>query len=203
MYVFWGEAYTYKTCGTKSLKCTICDQSKDCHHRLINGWFNALFIPIYPYGAIAEYLECPECYNTYPIEYGVAGSPAPKSSELQRAVLRVILCCLASFGPTSTNKRIAAKMYREVGKNDLENDLMADMDESEEAEDPLYGFLKELSYSLNLIGKMKIAQISAELIYRCGGSRSTKGKSRLYFTVKSLSLPITLTHELMRNYWKR
>jgi hypothetical protein len=66
--IIWGTSSREKLMGTGDFHCPQCQAQRPFNHHKIQRYFTLYFIPLFPVGTIAEYVDCIGCRGQFQMQ---------------------------------------------------------------------------------------------------------------------------------------
>lgn len=107
MLIIWGSKGVVQNLGTGTFHCPAEGIDRRYRHQRARRWFTLFFIPLFPTGTLAEYVECSSCSTTYYMSVLDAPTVADMGDALSRAV-RAVAAAVATIDEPMTPPQEAA-----------------------------------------------------------------------------------------------
>lgn len=118
MFIIWGSRNRERKINNGNFNCPDCGARRQYEHKQVKSWFTLYWIPIFPTGTLAEYIQCNTCSNAYDVgvlEY----DPEKKKQEWNEKVAMLwrntMISIAASFGKPNSDQ--AEIIHSELIKN--------------------------------------------------------------------------------------
>jgi tellurite resistance protein len=109
--IIWGSRGIVQSLGSGTFRCPVEDSDQTYWHQRARRWFTFFFIPIFPTGTLAEYVECASCSATYYMSVLEAPTVADMGRALSQAVRAVVAAVATVDQPVTWPQETAAIDY--------------------------------------------------------------------------------------------
>ena len=158
MFIIFGTRGVTYSSGSGTFYCPSCARSNPYQHKRVRRFFTLFFIPIIPLNLLGEYIECQSCRGTFKLQvlnYDPQVSSQRFEAEFHRAIRRVMIHMMIADGEIQENEiDMIRGIYSRVAKSEVSrDDLMSEADNVKREALGFHSDLRQLSGSLNSIGK--------------------------------------------------
>lgn len=109
--IIWGSRGIVQNLGSGTFHCPAEGSDQTYWHQRARRWFTLFFIPLFPTGTIAEYVECASCSNSYYLSVLESPTVADMGEALSQAVKAVASAVASADQPVTSPQEAAAIDY--------------------------------------------------------------------------------------------
>jgi tellurite resistance protein len=190
--IIYGSRGITRTRAKGVFHCPQCTTKVNYKHKRVTRWFTLYFIPTFPTGTAAEYVECQKCQGTFDVG-AISYDPEVEREKFEAAYLsgmkRVMVQVMLADGEIQPAEvQLLRGIYKNVANRVLgQQEIDAEVDALRAQKADPFFYLGNLGEMLNEDGKVRVLR-AAVLVATADGSLQASEQQLLAKIARALSL---------------